>query len=293
METSLHIFDLLRCSYHDGPGLRTVVYLQGCPLTCKWCHNPESQSSIGGLLRYPDRCIGCRQCQKVCPNGAMVDNCTILRDLCTQCNACADTCKAEALKAPTRLISQEELLTEFKKDLEFYRISGGGVTFTGGEPMLQARKLKSVLEACREHQISVAIDTCGFCPQETYASLLGLVDCWLYDLKIMDPALHQEHCGTDNLLILENLNFLASQGQRIHIHCPIIPSVNDTLAHVSSVADFLTPLQGIQSVTLLPYHTLGISKYKALDMTYPGADFPALSEETFRELKSYIASRFP
>jgi pyruvate formate lyase activating enzyme len=265
------IFDIKKFSIHDGPGIRTTVFFKGCPLNCSWCHNPESQGAEPELMVRETRCIRCGTCVVVCTHGALSWNGDrVIRDphKCTLCGACVETCFAEAREMVGRLMAVEEVLAEIERDVPFYDQSGGGVTFSGGEPLNQPRFLGSLLAACHEREIHTALDTCGYARWELLDHLRRDVDLFLYDLKLMDDAGHRQFTGVPNGLILENLRRLAAHGHRIIVRVPLIPGVNDQAENLHRLGSFVAGLPGVTRVDLLPYHHTASVKYGRLNRDY-------------------------
>jgi len=275
------IFDIQQFSVHDGPGIRTTVFFKGCNLRCAWCHNPESISPDPVLQLYPHKCIHCGKCIEVCPH-----NCNIIvdgelsyrRELCDGCGECARVCYAQSRQIAGRRWDADEIMKIVERDLHFYKSSGGGVTFSGGEPMLQHEFLLSLLEKCKEIGLHTAVDTAGNVLFERFEQVRPLVDLFLYDLKVMDDEVHKRFTGVSNRLIIENLKRLADGRSDIYIRIPVIPGVNDNMDNMRKSADLLSPLSGIKLVELLPFHFLGEAKYKSLGMEYPIREFGPLSK---------------
>lgn len=261
------IFNIQKFCINDGPGIRTTVFVKGCPLNCAWCHNPESKSTKPELLYSENKCIGCGACAVACKEGAQVfENGThsIDRERCIACGACADVCPTGALEISGYEKRVEDAIAEVMKDKIFYDNSGGGMTVSGGEPMAQFNYTKSLLTLAKEKGLNTAIETCGFAPTERYAEILPLVDLFLFDWKITNPQLHKQYTDVDNALIEKNLRYISDNGGKIVLRCPIIPTVNDTEEHFSGIARLANELEGVLSVDIEPYHPLGIGKAERL-----------------------------
>jgi pyruvate formate lyase activating enzyme len=265
------VFDIQRFSIHDGPGIRTTVFFKGCPLSCWWCHNPESQAPEPEVIFRATRCIRCGACLSVCPQGAISwdsDAISTDREKCTQCGACVQVCYSEAREAVGREMTVDQVMAEIERDVAFYDESDGGVTISGGEPLWQADFLLAILRACQEHEIHAALDTCGFSPWETLDAIRVHVDLFLYDLKSMDDAKHRSFTGVSNELILKNLQALSERGHNIVLRVPIIPGINDDDGNIRQTGAFAAALPHLRRVDLLPYHHTGADKYDRLDRTY-------------------------
>lgn len=286
------VFNLQRFSFHDGPGIRTTVFLKGCPLRCWWCHNPEGQSPEPDLLLRPERCIGCGACLSACPYGAIaVDGAGTLRtdrSRCHHCGACVEVCYAGARELAGRWMTVEEVIAEVERDIPFYGASEGGerggVTFSGGEPLSQPDFLHALLVACRARGLHTAVDTSGFAPWPVLDRIRGLVDLFLYDLKVVDDARHRRYTGVSNRRILENLRRLSAAGHRIFLRIPLIPGVNDDPEAVHQALAFAATLPRIDRVDLLPYHATGLGKYERLDIPYALHETRPPSDERVAEI---------
>ncbi|MCQ2446767.1 MAG: glycyl-radical enzyme activating protein, partial [Clostridia bacterium] len=261
------ITDIKRFAVHDGDGIRTTVFFKGCPLKCVWCHNPESLSARPVMGYYRHKCLSCGVCTEVCPNGAhqlTADGHAFDRSLCAFCGKCVEECPGEALSLYGKRVTEEELLPLLLEDRAFYKNSGGGVTLSGGECLLQADFCASLLGMLKSEGISTAVDTCGFVPRGNLEKVLPYTDVFLYDMKALDPAVHEWCTGQDNALILENLRYLDFRGAKIEVRIPYVPGMND--GETENIAIFLATLKNLTKVRVLPYHNFAASKYQALDM---------------------------
>ena len=247
------IFDIQRNSFVDGPGIRTTVFFKGCNLRCKWCHNPESQSFEKQMMFYKDKCTGCGKCREVCPNHLQS---------CDFCGKCELYCPAEARKICGREYTSDEVFAEVIKDKAFYDNSGGGVTFSGGECMLQLDFLCEILKKCKAAGIHTAVDTAGNVPWKSFEKILPFTDLFLYDIKAFGAELHRKGTGVSNELILENLKNLSGKADII-VRIPVIGGYNDNDEEIRQIADFLKQIKIIKA-ELLPYHAMGEHKYTAL-----------------------------
>ena len=288
------IFNIQRYSIHDGPGIRTTVFLKGCPLNCWWCQNPESQLSGQEMLFWGVRCIGCGACSTICPSNAIqIKNGIPVteKEKCILCGKCTEKCPALAREMIGKKLTTEEVTKEIEKDLVFYEESGGGVTFSGGEPLGQSEFLEGLLNSCREKKIHTAVDTSGYISWGILKKIIPKVDLFLYDLKIMDNERHKKYTGISNEIILENLKKLSSVHHNIFVRFPLIPGINDDYQNIKETGEFLSSLK-ISQVNILPYHYIGIDKYRRLGRTYHlAATQKPPSEEKLSEV-SAILSKF-
>ena len=265
------LFDVQHYAVHDGPGIRTLVFLKGCPLSCAWCANPESQNPGPELRQLVVRCRGCLRCARACPVGAISPSATgpqLDRPLCARCasHECVAACPEHALTVTGQEWSLDDLVARVAKDLDFYRNSGGGVTFSGGEPFAQAEFLLAALARCKALGIHTAVETCGHADPRDILAAEPLVDLFLYDLKIVGPTRHRELTGADNALVVDNLRLLASRAPgRMVLRVPIVPGFTDDEANIEAIAALAGEL-GIAHLELCPYHPLGRSKYTELGM---------------------------
>jgi pyruvate formate lyase activating enzyme len=289
------IFNIQRYSINDGPGIRTTVFLKGCPLYCKWCHNPESISPGKEVLLRDNRCIRCGDCFVRCEQDAIQqdDNGFITdREKCIQCGNCIDVCFAEARILVGNEMTTNEVISEILKDELFYTESNGGVTFSGGEPFLQHEFLHSLLTQCKQHNIHTAVDTTGYTSVEILQRSINFIDLFLYDIKTMNDAIHKSFTGVSNKLILENLKKLSEWQKNITIRIPIIHGINDNLEEIRNIGVFVESLRNISEIHLLPYHKSGIEKYQRLGLDFqinnmepPGAE---TIEMIAKELKKHV-----
>lgn len=266
-----YVSNIQRFSLDDGPGIRTTVFLKGCNLQCQWCHNPESISFSPVLQFISDNCVSCGKCVAACPGGAhLVDEKThvIDRTLCQACGACAQRCRKNALKLIGTKYSARQVFNEILKDRAYYEVSGGGVTFSGGEPACKPDFVVEVARMCADAKIHVTLDTAGNVPFESFETLLPHVSLFLYDVKCVDHDLHKRGTGVGNDLILENLKRLDRAGAGYRIRVPVIPGFNNDPGEQKAIAGFLSSLCGPQLVELLPYHGYGVGKYEILGLDY-------------------------
>jgi pyruvate formate lyase activating enzyme len=264
------IFDIKKFAIDDGPGIRTTIFFKGCLLRCWWCHNPEGQPSTPELMYKRTRCDSCAECVKVCPEEAIsfpLKRVSINRDHCNLCAKCCQACPTGALAITGKQASLKEVLEEIDKDSIFYDESHGGVTASGGEPLLQLDFLNALLKECKDRNIHTAVDTCGYASRDAIDKISDKVDLFLYDIKIMDEKKHIKYTGVSNGPILENLKRLAENGSNIQIRFPIIPGINDDKENVTETAEFVASCR-ITNVSLLPYHRAGIEKYRSLSRSY-------------------------
>jgi pyruvate formate lyase activating enzyme len=283
------VFNVQRFSTEDGPGIRTTVFLKGCPLTCLWCHNPEGISPKAQLLWFETRCIGIRDCLKACPEEALEltpQGLKIDRDRCTACGLCEEACPAAALEVVGKEWSLEALLVEVKKDESFYRTSGGGITLGGGEPMSQAGFVAPFLERCKAEGLHTALDTSGIAAWSLYEKVLPYVDLLLLDLKQMDPEAHGKMAGVKLEPILENARKLGKSGLPVWVRTPIIPGYTDTIENVRAVARFVArEMPGAERYDLLAFNNLCSAQYERLGMEFPLKEAELVRKEEMEALK--------
>ena len=284
------VFNIQRYSLHDGPGIRTTVFLSGCPMSCNWCSNPESQSAAGALMHNDKKCLRCGRCAEVCPEAAIrmtADGPAIDRALCTLCGVCVDNCVPHALRMSARSMSVQEVVQIVERDLAFYRRSGGGMTLSGGEPLLQPGFAREVLRAGRDIGIDTALETAGCVPWAALEAAVPWVDHLLYDVKHLDSETHRRHTGLPNALILENLRRVAPLAKELIVRIPVIPGFNATDEAIRQIAEFALGL-GAKELHILPYHRLGQAKYAQLGLDYECEGVDPLPKERESELAALV-----
>jgi len=266
--SSGRIFEIKRFAVHDGPGIRTTVFLKGCPLSCLWCHNPEGISDEPEIAFHERKCMQCGDCFMTCPFGlhSIDENGThtIKREACRLCRLCVDTCMPQALRCFGTEYSPEALFEIAVADIDFYKQSGGGVTCSGGEPLMQADFTAEFLSICKASEIHTAVDTSGCAPWQAFEKVLPVTDIFLYDLKHMDPVEHKKLTGADNRQLLENLRKLSEQGMPVEVRIPILPGLNSGEQNILQTAKFLKTIKSLTQIRVLPYHALSGSKYSAI-----------------------------
>lgn len=285
------IFDIRRYSIHDGPGIRTAVFLKGCPLSCWWCHNPEGQNSAPEIVYRENRCIRCGACLEACPHGAISwkEEKPVTDPVnCRVCGTCVSVCYAEARQNLSREITVAQVMGQLERDIPFYDESGGGVTFSGGEPLLQTPFLKALLAACQDRGIHTTVDTCGYASWDSFDSIRGAVDLFLYDLKLMDEERHLRFTGVPNEPILRNLRALSKCGHEITLRVPIIPGINDDDESVRELGTFAASLPQRHEIELLAYHHLGADKYVRLLRSYRLPEMKPPSIERITEIAQLL-----
>lgn len=282
--TSGVVFNIQRFSIHDGPGIRTTVFLKGCPLRCFWCHNPEGLRPTVDVQYTATRCIDCGACATVCQHGAQafgVGGHRYQRDLCVSCGDCVPECYAEALQLAGQTMTTEQVMAEVLRDQRFGAASGGGVTLSGGEPMLQAAFALDILARCQAAGLHTAIETTTQTRWKHLEAALPLVDLFMVDIKHLDPDKHRAATGVSNLLILANIRRLAATGKPIIFRIPVVPTINATCAEIAAIAGFVHELGQARpdhgaglSLELLPFHRLAADKYTSLGLDYRAVDLP-------------------
>ncbi len=284
-----YVFDIQKFSVHDGPGIRTVVFLKGCPLRCQWCANPESQLCTPEVILHPEKCVGCGKCREVCGFLRNSKSADFEKPAgCTECGDCTSVCYAGARTLVGKQITPEEIIKEIDKDIVFYEQSGGGVTFSGGEAMLYPEFISEVAGHYKGKKVSAAVETCGDVPWENFEKVIPYIDLVLFDLKTMDSKQHLRYTGRPNERILDNLKKTAQQVETI-VRIPIIPSINDCRENIENVGDFIESSKGkIKKVHILPYHNYGMSKYQGLGREYLLKELKAPDNEHMEMIREIL-----
>lgn len=288
------VFDIQRFAVHDGPGIRTAVFLKGCPLGCLWCHNPEGLDPEPELSFFPRNCLGCDACLGACGRELIVKDDggrRVRRERCKACGKCAAVCPSGALVMSGRAMSPEEALREVLRDRPFYENSGGGVTLTGGEPLLQRRFSHELLRLCREAGIHTALETCAFAPWRHLELLLPVTDLFLLDIKLIDSEAHFRATGAPNERILRNAERLGASGAAVVVRVPLIPGYTDSEENLRAIAGFAGRI-GARGVDLMAYHALGDAKWAALGKEAPIPPLGRISEERVAALREMVAAVF-
>lgn len=293
MKTKGVIFNIQRFCVHDGPGIRTTVFFKGCPLRCSWCHNPEAMGHQPVLAFTPKHCAACGACVSACDGRvhAITDGRHRLeRVRCRACGLCTEACPRQALELIGREVTAAEVMASVEKDREFYETSGGGVTFSGGEPFAQPGFLHALLTLARQAGVHTAVDTCGHAEWSDLKRSASLIDLFLYDIKLMQPDMHRDATGVDNARILENLRRLDELGRPIVVRRPVVPGINDGTADFVALGRFLASRRNCVRVELLPYHRLAEAKHERIGNPYKLAGTPEPNRDALRPLAESIRS---
>lgn len=286
------VFNIQAYSVHDGPGIRTIAFLKGCPLKCRWCSNPESQRHAPDICWNDTLCIGCGSCIEICPRGALSrteQGIVRSRERCDDCGLCVKACPALAMFVYGEEKTVQQVLDDVEKDSLFYARSSGGLTLSGGEAMAQPRFALALLREAKKRRLNRAMETCALCTEEDFLAAASLLDYLFVDVKCLDPDKHREFTGVPNERILSNIRAVreAFPGLKLHIRTPVIPGVNDNAEEIAAIARFAREV-GAHQYELLAYHKMGENKYRFLGMEYPMGDVK-LDEERFNELKALAA----
>lgn len=287
------ITDIQHFSVHDGPGIRTTVFLKGCNLRCFWCHNPETQVTRPELQYFSDRCISCGNCVPVCPESAHELQGPLHlfhRDRCTACGACTDVCYPRALLMTGADLTVEEVVRAVVRDHAYYESSGGGLTMSGGEPLLQPDFTRAVLEACKDEGVHTAVETAANVPWERIAQILPYTDLVMMDIKSMDSAVHKRATGVPNDQILRNAKRLADRGTPLIVRTPVIPGVNNNDGSIRAIASFVSKLESVLSYELLRFHAMATSKYAALGREFEASGLSSPSTDDMNRFVHVAAS---
>jgi len=281
------IFDIKNFAVHDGPGIRTTVFLKGCPLRCLWCSNPESQKMKTQLMIYSEKCTDCSKCIEVCPTGAAKSG-GVIRGKCIGCGRCVEACLNTARKLIGRWVTSEEVVKEIVKDKVLYSNSGGGITLSGGEATMQPKFATEILKMCREQGIHTVLDTSGYCKWDSFLGILKYVNLVYFDIKCIIPEKHLELTGVDNNKILKNLKHMDKLGINFTIRMPIIPGYNNSEEILSATGEYLRKLRSNFLVVLLPYHAYGKSKYERLNLEYKLGELRNLEKKDLVPIKNKL-----
>ena len=285
------IFNIQRFSIHDGPGIRTTVFMKGCPLNCVWCHNPESREIKPEIAYYPSKCLGCGACAAVCPCKRHImdpQGHAFERGGCVRCGICSRACPSGALEIIGKEMTAAEVISEVKKDEPFYRNSGGGMTLSGGEPFFQPEFTQALLTLAKSEGLHTCVETCGAAAYELLDRAAGFTDIFLYDVKETDPLRHKEFTGVSNGSILKNLERLDASGAKIVLRCPIIPGINNNETHLKKLCELADRLKNVVHIDIEPYHPLGISKAAAIGKTARHADASIPAKERVMEWVEFM-----
>ena len=288
-----NIFNIQRFSTSDGPGIRTVVFLKGCPLSCIWCHNPESKSAYPEIFYDSEKCVNCRKCEKVCNNNQHVFDTNkhiFLYNNCKKCLKCVFECPINALEICGKEVTVGEAMNEILRDAEFYKQSCGGITLSGGEPLMQYDFSLELLKKSKEAGFHTAIETSGYCYKELH-EISQYVDLWLYDIKLFSESEHIKYTGVSNEKILKNLFYLDSMGSKIILRCPIIPDINFTESHFNKIANLANELKNVVALHIEPYHPLGIHKSIKLGKTQGYQNKEFLSADSIAPFIDYMGNK--
>ncbi|MFW9933565.1 MAG: glycyl-radical enzyme activating protein, partial [Candidatus Thorarchaeota archaeon] len=282
------VTNIQRCSTEDGPGIRTTVFFKGCPMKCLWCHNIETIAPDPTLVWYAVKCIGDQACVRACPESALeltADGMRIDRTLCKVCGSCEDACPTGAMKVMGKLWSAEDLVEELLRDKVFFTTSNGGVTLSGGEATFQVEFTIQVASGLQKNGVHIALDTCGYCSEESFQRILSHVNLVLYDLKVMDSQQHKEYTGVPIERVLSNARILAQSGKPVWIRTPVIPGHTDSEENIRAIARFIVEnMPNVERYDLLAFNRMCTEKYTLFDLEYPLKDTELMTEETMEHL---------
>ncbi len=291
--TTAIVSNIQKYSIHDGPGIRSTVFLKGCPLLCAWCHNPETQVFQPEIVWYGEKCIGCISCVKVCPHQALKasrQGIVIDMERCTRCGKCTDVCPTLAMGKLGKEMTVEQVLAEVSKDEIFYQQSQGGVTLSGGEPLSKQEFAVECLKRCKERGYHTTVDTCGFVPESAFDAVLPYVDLFLYDIKHLDDDVHQKYMKAPVAPILSNLRHIVEKSANVWIRVPIVPTINDAPEHIQRIGALMQEL-GLKEIYLLPYHKMAEAKYHRLHLPYTISHIAEPTAEQMQELAQILSKQ--
>lgn len=289
----LIVFDIQKFALHDGPGIRTTVFLKGCPLNCVWCHNPESKKGTPQLAFLEKNCVSCKRCQMSCKQGVHTiteKGHEIDYSLCIHCGECENACFNHALKIYGKKMNSEEILKIVLKDKDFFKRSGGGLTVSGGEPMTQFEGLFQLLKEAKSQGLHICLDTCGYADTKKYEKIMPYVDLFLFDYKVTDKEKHKLYTGMDNSLILENLDYLCRNKKQVYLRCPIIPGINDNDTHFWTIAELSQKYENIIEVNLMMYHDMAKGKSEQIGEVYGLKDLKTMDEKEKKKIYEKVRS---
>jgi pyruvate formate lyase activating enzyme len=287
------IFDIKRFAVHDGPGIRTTIFLKGCPLSCWWCHNPEGLSNSQEIIYYDYKCMNCDKCINICQQNALEEkNNKIVRNhkICASCGNCVEICPTASQQIIGQKISAENTIKEIEKDRIFFETSNGGVTFSGGEPLMQHEFLKETLKLCKKRSIHTALDTSGFCHSDVFNTLIKFNDLFLYDLKIIDDQQHKKYTGVSNKKIIKNLDILQKKEIDIIIRFTIIKGITDTKENLTDIINLVSSFEKIKGIDLLPFHNVN-EKYQRIGKQYKLKDIKPPSSNDIKRIKKQFEQK--